>query len=110
MGTGLSGGLGGLGAKTSPSAFSVGGSLGGAFAGGVVQQPGPFGGTSGFGAQPQQQQVSNIPLLRLIANYRNKLASFYLETSGRWWNVRRYGGEQPWIRATAGSRWSRWWL
>ena len=92
MGTGLSGGLGGLGAKTSPSAFSVGGSLGGAFAGSVAQQPGPFGGATGFGSQPQQQQqqVSIIPVLCLVAYHRFKLASFYLKTSARRWNVRRY--------------------
>ena len=51
--------MGGLGGKTSPSGFGIGGGLGG-FGAPASQQP--FGGTSAFGAGggfgvPQQQQL-----------------------------------------------------
>lgn len=64
----LSGGLGGLGGKTSPSSFGSG--LGGVFSGNATQQTQGFGGTSTFGAggvfgAPQQQQVTYLYLIVL---------------------------------------------
>lgn len=92
LGTGLSGGLGGLGAKTSPSAFSVGGSLGGGFTGSVAQQPGAFGGTPGFGSQPQQQ-VSTVSPRPLSILYCFILSLLQLYILAWWRNVRRYDGQ-----------------
>ena len=64
VGSGLGVGLGGLGGKTSPSGFNLGGGMGSGFGATSTQQIQPFGGTSafgtgggGFGAPQQQLQV-----------------------------------------------------